>query len=430
MQELFFGAGAQGPQGVTGAQGFQGNQGITGAQGPQGIQGFQGFQGATGSTGTQGPQGFQGAQGSDGPQGNVGAQGPQGFQGATGSQGFQGTQGVAGLTGAQGNQGSQGTTGAQGPQGFQGNQGTTGSTGPQGNQGFQGDTGATGPQGTQGNQGTQGSQGFQGVPGTAGTDNIYTTDGSIPAATIRTVTIADDSELLINDAAEVVQIKVRPGEPDLFLSYFGSPEQVFLALSAAGLTIQLVDTAIEINGDYGTAGQVLTSNGAGVPNTWETVTGTQGPQGAQGPQGTTGATGSQGDAGAQGPQGAQGSQGSSSAAITCVFDGMGSALVVGSKVYLEVPFGMTITGWTIIADVSGSVVIDVWKDTYANYPPVVGDSIAGTEKPTLSTAIKNQDLSLTTWTTTTIAAGDTLVFNVDSATTVTKVTVVLRGVKT
>ena len=117
-------------------------------------------------------------------------------------------------------------------------------------------------------------------------------------------------------------------------------------------------------------------------------------------------------------------------AITCVFDGMGVALVVGSKVYLEVPFAMTITGWTIISDVSGSCVIDVWKDTYANYPPVVGDSIAGTEKPTLSSATKNQDLSLSTWTTLAVASGDTLVFNVDSATTVTKVTVVLRGTRT
>lgn len=116
-------------------------------------------------------------------------------------------------------------------------------------------------------------------------------------------------------------------------------------------------------------------------------------------------------------------------AITCVFDGMGSTITANSKVYLEVPFAMTITGWTIIADQTGSCVIDVWKDTYANYPPVVGDSIAGSEKPTLSSAAKNQDLSLTTWTTLSISAGDTLIFNVDSATTVQKVTVVIRGTR-
>lgn len=115
--------------------------------------------------------------------------------------------------------------------------------------------------------------------------------------------------------------------------------------------------------------------------------------------------------------------------ITCVFDGMGSAIASGSKVYLEIPYAMTITGWTLVADQSGSIVIDVWKDTYANYPPTVGDSIAGTEKPTLSSAAKNQDLTLSTWTTS-VSAGDTLVFNVDSASTVTKATLVIRGTRT
>lgn len=117
------------------------------------------------------------------------------------------------------------------------------------------------------------------------------------------------------------------------------------------------------------------------------------------------------------------------ASITCVFDGSGAALTTNSKVYLAMPYGIIVNGWTILADQSGSCVIDVWKDTYANFPPTVADTVTGTEKPTLSSAQKNQDLSLTTWTSTTFNAGDTVVFNVDSATTVTKVTVVLRGTK-
>lgn len=123
-----------------------------------------------------------------------------------------------------------------------------------------------------------------------------------------------------------------------------------------------------------------------------------------------------------------GGGGSSDGAITCVFDGGGSAISANSKVYLEIPFAFTITGWTIVADTSGSIVIDVWRDSYANYPPNVADSITGTEKPTLSSAQKNQDLTLSTWTTA-VSAGDTLVFNVDSATTVTKATLVIRGTK-
>ena len=32
---------------------------------------------------------------------------------------------------------------------------------------------------------------------------------------------------------------------------------------------------------------------------------------------------------------------------------------------------------------SGSIVIDVWKDTYANFPPIVADTITASAKPTL-----------------------------------------------
>ena len=111
-----------------------------------------------------------------------------------------------------------------------------------------------------------------------------------------------------------------------------------------------------------------------------------------------------------------------------IIDGGGSAITTGQKGHLEVPFAMTITGWTILADQSGSIVVDVWKDTYANFPPAVGDTIAGTEKPTLASAQSNQDLALTSWTTA-VAAGDILAFNVDSITTVQRVLVAIRGTK-
>lgn len=56
----------------------------------------------------------------------------------------------------------------------------------------------------------------------------------------------------------------------------------------------------------------------------------------------------------------------------------------------------------------------------SSYPPTVSNTIAGSEKPTLSSQTKNQDLTLTTWTTT-VTAGDIIAFNVDSATTVSRV---------
>jgi hypothetical protein len=115
-------------------------------------------------------------------------------------------------------------------------------------------------------------------------------------------------------------------------------------------------------------------------------------------------------------------------AINFVIDGGGSAITTGSKGFLEVPFAMTITGWTIVADVSGSIVVDVNRATYAAFDPATMASIAGTELPTISSALKGQDLSLSSWTTS-LAAGNILEFEVDSASTVTKATVSIRGTR-
>jgi len=113
--------------------------------------------------------------------------------------------------------------------------------------------------------------------------------------------------------------------------------------------------------------------------------------------------------------------------INFIIDGGGSAITTGKKGHLEIPFAMTITGWTILGDQSGSIVVDVNRSTFAGFPTLT--SIAGTELPTLSAVQKNQDLTLSTWTTS-IATGDVLEFEVDSATTVQRVTVAIRGRKT
>lgn len=97
----------------------------------------------------------------------------------------------------------------------------------------------------------------------------------------------------------------------------------------------------------------------------------------------------------------------------------------GARDYVYIPFACTITGWTMLADQAGDAVVDVWKDTYANALPTNADSIAGSEKPTLSSAAKNQDTSLSTWTTS-VSAGDVLGFEVESASDVLKLTVVLH----
>lgn len=111
--------------------------------------------------------------------------------------------------------------------------------------------------------------------------------------------------------------------------------------------------------------------------------------------------------------------------INFVIDGGGQVITTGNKGYIVVDFAATILSATLLADQAGSIVVDVWKDTYANFPPTDADSITASAPPTLSGAQKSQDTTLTGWTTS-IAAGEVLAFNVDSASTVQRVTLALK----
>jgi len=122
------------------------------------------------------------------------------------------------------------------------------------------------------------------------------------------------------------------------------------------------------------------------------------------------------------------------ASIEFVFSGGGSPLQTGMQGWVEVPFPCTISQVTMMADQSGNFVADVWRCTYAQYQPgvhpVAADSICGSSLPTINSASKSQDATLTGWTTT-LAAGDILAFVVHaSATNITQATISLRVVKT
>lgn len=115
--------------------------------------------------------------------------------------------------------------------------------------------------------------------------------------------------------------------------------------------------------------------------------------------------------------------------VTLIIDGAGSAITTGIKGYLSLPVTGTWKKWRVLSidgpATAGNIVIDVWQDTYANYPPTVLDTITAAAKPTLSGVNKNEDVTLVGWTTA-FTAGDVLGFNVDSASTVTKVALVLE----
>ena len=111
-------------------------------------------------------------------------------------------------------------------------------------------------------------------------------------------------------------------------------------------------------------------------------------------------------------------------------DGGGIELTIGIKGYIAIPYNCTITGWVALADISGSIKIDVWKDVYANYPPDDTDSITNGHEPEITTATKAEDSDLGDWSSVTVTAGDVIGFSVDSITDITRLTLILQVTKT
>lgn len=112
-------------------------------------------------------------------------------------------------------------------------------------------------------------------------------------------------------------------------------------------------------------------------------------------------------------------------AIEVQIDGGGAAITAGVKSYSEIPFDCYIEEQTLGSDQAGDLVLDLWVDEYANYPPTVADTICASAKPTLSSSTKHQDSTLTGWTRD-LKKGQWLGVNVDSAATVLFATLSLK----
>ena len=110
--------------------------------------------------------------------------------------------------------------------------------------------------------------------------------------------------------------------------------------------------------------------------------------------------------------------------ISYVIDGGGAVPATGAWGQISVPVACTVTGWILTADVSGSCVVDIKRSTYSGFATT--SSIAGTDKPTLSSVQKNQNLTISAWGSTAIAAGDQIQFYLDSASTLTRINITLN----
>lgn len=117
-------------------------------------------------------------------------------------------------------------------------------------------------------------------------------------------------------------------------------------------------------------------------------------------------------------------------------DGGGSVPATGIKGFVQVPYAGTITGWSIVADQSGSASFDIWKVAGTAPPtaPVVpssGNKISASAPAAISSAqsAAGGSSAISTWTTT-VAAWDTFAFNLSSVTTATRITLELQITRT
>ena len=112
------------------------------------------------------------------------------------------------------------------------------------------------------------------------------------------------------------------------------------------------------------------------------------------------------------------------------FSNGGSVLSTGLQydAALYFPYQFLITQWTLGStdSTSGSIQLDFWVDSYANFPPTVADSICASAKPNISSAIKGQSSTLTGWTTT-VPAGSWLFINIDSVTSIKRISGAIQG---
>lgn len=111
-----------------------------------------------------------------------------------------------------------------------------------------------------------------------------------------------------------------------------------------------------------------------------------------------------------------------------VFQNGGNPLVALMCGDLEVQSDCTISSVTMVTDQVGSIVINIWKCTFAQFDnsthPVAGDKITASAPPTISSGVSYHDTTLTGWTRS-LSKGDILRFNIDSSSTVTRASISL-----
>lgn len=114
--------------------------------------------------------------------------------------------------------------------------------------------------------------------------------------------------------------------------------------------------------------------------------------------------------------------------VQAVFDGGGGVVAVGAYCDIRVPYAFLLNKVTVLADVAGSLVVDVRVGSFAAYPPTGADSIVAAAPPSLAGTNKSEDTALTGWTKQ-VAAGAVMRFVVTACSGIGRATLILEGVR-
>jgi predicted RecA/RadA family phage recombinase len=107
--------------------------------------------------------------------------------------------------------------------------------------------------------------------------------------------------------------------------------------------------------------------------------------------------------------------------VQFIIDGSGISPSTGSKGYITVPANSIVTGWTLLGDIAGAIVVDVHSCAYASFPTT---TTIFSSKPTI--AATNRMAQTLGTLSISINGGDVLEIIVDSVATITRCTLSLH----
>lgn len=208
---------------------------------------------------------------------------------------------------------------------------------------------------------------------------------------------------------------ISPTDGQLYITPFGSSYR-YVASENKWLKAGINVGVTGIQGAIGQTGAMGSTGLQGVHG----ITGIQGITGLIGQTGGLGNTG----VGVTGNQGITGLPSGTTGVVNFVMNYGASTLPAGIGGDFSLPANIRIGEWSLFLEPTGSINVQLWKDTYANFPPTSADGMHGNTGIFINNGLKNTG-NVAWWSTPTGAKGDIVRVNINSVSSATKMSLAL-----